>query len=82
MPDKLYKSPYAWSTSIGECLTPKMTTFYELAEALKMDVTELMRQANGHAPPSKALVKGVAKEVGMDEKTLEKLTDEVRKDFA
>lgn len=53
-----------------------MRTFPDLAEKLKMDVTDLMRQCNGHAPPSKALVKGVAKELGMDEASLNRLADE------
>jgi ribosome-binding protein aMBF1 (putative translation factor) len=82
MPDKLYKPPYAFSTTIGECLTRKMMSFYELAEKLKMPVEDLMRQANGHSPPSKALVKGLAKELGIDEKLLEKLAEAVRQDLA
>jgi hypothetical protein len=44
-----------------------MRTFADLAEKLKMPVEDLMRQANGHASPSKALVKGLAKELGIDE---------------
>ena len=52
----------------------------DLADTLKMDVTDLMRQCNGHAPPSKALVKGLAKELGIDESFLNRLADEVRKD--
>ena len=32
-----------------------------------MDLTDLMRQCNGHAPPSKALVKGLAKELDLTE---------------
>jgi ribosome-binding protein aMBF1 (putative translation factor) len=55
-----------------------MVTFHELAEKLKMDVTDLMRQCNGHASPSKALVKGLSKELGIDEALLNRLADEVR----
>jgi hypothetical protein len=40
-----------------------------------------MRQCNGHASPSKALVKDVAKELGIDESYLEKLAAEVRKNL-
>ena len=58
-----------------------MRTFHDLAEALKVDVTDLMRQCNGHASPSKALVKGLAKELGIDEAYLNRLADEVRKDL-
>ena len=40
-----------------------------------------MRQCNGKAPPSKALVKGLAKELDIDESFLNRLADEVRKDL-
>jgi hypothetical protein len=42
---------------------------------------ELMRQCNGQAPPSKALVKGLAKELDIDESFLNRLAEEVRKDL-
>jgi ribosome-binding protein aMBF1 (putative translation factor) len=58
-----------------------MRNFVDLAEKLKMDVTDLMRQCNGHAPPSKALVKGLARELDISESYLEKLAEEVRKDL-
>jgi hypothetical protein len=67
MPDKLYKPPYAFSVTIGECMTRKMVTFLDLAEKLKMPVEDLIRQCNGKMAPTKALVKGLAKELGMDE---------------
>jgi hypothetical protein len=38
-----------------------------------MDVTDLMRQCNGHASPSKALVKGLARELEISESQFEKL---------
>jgi hypothetical protein len=40
-----------------------MRTFADLAEKLKMPVEDLMRQCNGKVSPSKALVKGLAKEL-------------------
>ena len=80
MPDK-YKPPYAFSVTIGENCARRMRTFVDLADKLKMDVTDLMRQCNGKASPSKALVKGLAKELGIDESYLEKLAAEVRKDL-
>jgi hypothetical protein len=59
MPDpKPYKPPYLFSVTIGETCNRKMRTFVDLAEKLKMDVTDLIRQCNGQAFPSKALVKG------------------------
>jgi ribosome-binding protein aMBF1 (putative translation factor) len=42
-----------------------MVTFSELANRLKMDVHQLMREVNAKAPPSKALVKGLARELGI-----------------
>jgi hypothetical protein len=41
-----------------------------------------MTQCNGKTTPSKALVKGLAKELEISEYQLEKLADEVRKDLA
>ena len=67
MPDPKYKPPYAFSVTIGEVCNRKSQTFLDLAEKLKMDVTDLMRQCNGHASPSKALVKGFAKELDIGE---------------
>ena len=66
MADK-YKPLYEFSTHIGAACARKMRTFADLAEKLKMPVEDLMRQCNGKAPPSKALVKGSAKEVEIDE---------------
>ena len=80
MPDtKPYRPPYAFSVSIGENCARKMRTFYDLAQALKMDVHDLMRQCNGNASPSKALVKGLARELEIDESYLNRLAEEVRK---
>jgi hypothetical protein len=72
---------YDFSTHIGAACTRQMVTFADLADRLKMDVTDLMRQCNAKAPPSKALVKGLARELKIDEGFLEKLADEVRKDL-
>jgi ribosome-binding protein aMBF1 (putative translation factor) len=82
MPDpKPYKPPYAFSVTIGENCARQFRTFADLAEKLNMPVEDLMRQANGHASPSKALVKGLAKELGIEESYLERLAEEVRKDL-
>jgi ribosome-binding protein aMBF1 (putative translation factor) len=60
---------------------PKPYRFVDLAEKLRMPVEDLMRQCNGHASPSKALVKGLARELDINESYLEKLAEEVRKDW-
>jgi ribosome-binding protein aMBF1 (putative translation factor) len=72
---------YEFSTHIGSACARKMVTFQQLSEKLKLDVTDLMRQCNAKAPPSKALVKGLARELDINEQFLEKLADEVRKDL-
>jgi ribosome-binding protein aMBF1 (putative translation factor) len=76
-----YKPPYEFSTHIGAACARQMRTFPDLAEKLKIDVIDLMRQCNGKVPPSKALVKGLAKELDIDESFLNRLADEVRKDL-
>jgi hypothetical protein len=76
-----YKPPYAFSVTIGETCNRKMRTFVDLAEKLKMDVVDRMKQCNGKVPPSKALVKGLAKELDISESYLDKLAEEVRKDL-
>jgi hypothetical protein len=46
-----------------------------------MDVHDLMRQCDAKTPLTRALVKGLAKELKIDESFLEKLADEVRPDL-
>jgi transcriptional regulator with XRE-family HTH domain len=58
-----------------------LITLPDLADKLGMDVTDLMRRSNAKAPPSKALIKGLARELDINESYLEKLADEVRKDL-
>jgi ribosome-binding protein aMBF1 (putative translation factor) len=78
MPEpKLYQFP----TQVGAACAKNFRTFADLAEKLKMDVTDLMRQCNAKAPPSKSLVKGLARELHISESFLEKLANEVRKDM-
>jgi transcriptional regulator with XRE-family HTH domain len=71
-----YKPPYTFSTHIGTAWCQQSRTFTDLAEKLKMNVMDLMRQFNGQVPPSKALVKGLARELDIDERYLEKLAEE------
>jgi transcriptional regulator with XRE-family HTH domain len=72
IPAKPYKPPYAFSVTIGENYAQQMRTFADLAEKLKMPVEDLTRQCNGKVSPSKALVEGLAKELGIDEAYLER----------
>ena len=81
MSDSKYKPPYEFSTQIGETCARQMRTFVDLAEKLKMPVEDLMRRCNGKVSPSGALVKGLAKELEIDESFLNRLAEEVRKDL-
>jgi hypothetical protein len=82
LPDpKPYKPPYAFSVTIGEACNRKMRTFVDLAEKLRMPVEDLMRQCNGKTPPSKALIKGLARGLEINGSHLDKLAEEVRKDL-
>jgi ribosome-binding protein aMBF1 (putative translation factor) len=81
MPDSKYKPPYQFSTHIGAACATQFRTFADLAEKLKIPVEDLMRQCNGKTSPSKALVKGLAKELAIDESFVDKLAEEVRKDL-
>jgi hypothetical protein len=62
--------PYSFSTHIGAACAKQFRTF-----------ADLMRQCNGKTPPSKALVKGLARELDINESFLDKLAEEVRKDL-
>jgi ribosome-binding protein aMBF1 (putative translation factor) len=81
MADNKYKPPYTFSTRIGEACAKQFRTLADLAEKLKMPVEDLMRQCNGKVSPSKDLVKGLAKELSIDESFLNRLAEEVRKDL-
>jgi transcriptional regulator with XRE-family HTH domain len=77
MPD----TPYQFSAQIAAACVKRSRTFQDLAEKLKMPVEDLMRQCNGKVSPSKAMVKGLARELEIDESFLEKLAAEVRTDL-
>jgi hypothetical protein len=64
MPDSKYKPPYEFSTHIGAACASKMRTFPDLAEKLKTDVIDLMRQCNGKVPPSKGAGQGLGEGTG------------------
>lgn len=72
---------YVFSTHIETSRVKQFRTFADLAHELGIDVHELMSKCNGEAVPSKALVKGLARQLNIDEWVLEKLAEEVRKDL-
>jgi sulfur carrier protein ThiS len=73
--------PYAFSTHIEAACAKQFRTFADLAHELGIDVHELMSKCNGEAVPSKALVKGLARQLNINESFLEKQAEEVRKDL-
>jgi hypothetical protein len=73
--------PFSFSTFVASACAYKKRNFFDLATSLNMPVGELLLQCNGHAAPSKALMNGLAKKLDIDVGFLERLADEVRKDF-
>jgi hypothetical protein len=73
--------PFAFSIFIGSTCARQMRNFFDLATALDMPVGEVVLQCNGPSPPSKALVKGLARELDINEGFLEGLAEEVRSDL-
>jgi hypothetical protein len=72
---------YAFSPTIGASCARQFISFQDLADKLKMDVHDLMRQCNAKTAPTRAAVKGLATELKIDLQFLEKLADEVRRDL-
>jgi hypothetical protein len=72
---------YTFSTHIGAAAARRMRNFHDLAQKLKMPVDDVMEQCNTKKPPSRALVKGLARELDINEPFLERLADEVRRDL-
>jgi hypothetical protein len=72
---------YSFSTTVGASCARQFISFQDLVDKLKLDVHALMKQYNAKTPPTRALVKGLARELKIDVKFLEKLADEVRRDL-
>jgi hypothetical protein len=54
---------YCFSTPSGRHAPGNSSRSGTLADKLKMHVVDLMRQCNAKIPPTRALVKGLAKEL-------------------
>jgi hypothetical protein len=72
---------YSFSTHIGAACARKMVPFFELADRLRMDVHQLMREVNAKAAPSKSLVKGLARELDIMSSISISWRRKVRKDL-
>jgi transcriptional regulator with XRE-family HTH domain len=72
---------YEFSKHIGALCVTRDTNVHKLGARLGIDPMELMRMINGRAMPTKAVVAGLAKELGSDVRYLEKLAEEIRADL-
>jgi hypothetical protein len=63
---------------VGALLSRRQVEIYPLSRHLDMDPTELLRMINGLAPPTKAVIAGLARELDTDVRHLEKLAAEIR----
>ncbi|HEY4048025.1 MAG TPA: helix-turn-helix transcriptional regulator [Acidobacteriaceae bacterium] len=59
--------------SSGRCVPGKMVSLYQLSPRLGIDPGELLAMVNGKKIPTKAVLRGLAKELDVDERYLEKL---------
>lgn len=57
---------------------PRMLNVYQLGPRLGIDPRELLDMINAKKMPTKAVIRGLAKEVDIDERYLEKLAGEIR----
>jgi hypothetical protein len=77
MPPKVYE----FSRYIGELCVDQSTDVYSLSAKLRLEPMELVGIINGKAVATKAVVQGLAIELGSDVRFLERLADEVRRDL-
>jgi transcriptional regulator with XRE-family HTH domain len=73
--------PYEFSKHIGALCVARDTNVHNLGAKLGIDPMELLRMINGKVVPTKAVLVGLAKELGSDVRYLEKLVEEIRKDL-
>jgi transcriptional regulator with XRE-family HTH domain len=66
----------------GERTITHDTNVHKLGAKLGIDPAELLRAFNGRAPPSKAVVAGLAKALDVGMLFLDRLAKEIRKDLA
>jgi transcriptional regulator with XRE-family HTH domain len=62
---------------VGAMCARKMLNVYQLGQRLGVDPGELLDMVNGRKSPTKAVVRGLAKELDVDERYLEKLAAEL-----
>jgi hypothetical protein len=71
---KVYE--FCWYLAL--CVT-RSSDLYSPSEKLGLEPMELVGMINGRTSPSKAVVQGLAIELGSDVRFLERLADEVRR---
>jgi transcriptional regulator with XRE-family HTH domain len=72
---------YEFSKHIGALCVTRDTDATALGAKLGIDPMELLRMVNGKTVPTKAVIAGLAQELGSDVRYLEKLVEEIRQDL-
>jgi plasmid maintenance system antidote protein VapI len=62
---------------VGTLLSRQEVEIYPLSQRLDVDPTELLKMINGIATPTKAVIAGLARELGADVRHLQKLAEEI-----
>jgi hypothetical protein len=74
---------HRFTTYIGEACVKANKGVAQMAPALSVDPKDLLDMINGKIPPPAAIVRGLARELGLDPATLENmaasLRDEIKK---
>jgi transcriptional regulator with XRE-family HTH domain len=69
---------YEFSKHIGALCVTRDTNVHKLGAKLGIDPMELLRMVNGKVVPTKAVLVGLAKELGSDLSNLTKLAAEIK----
>jgi len=69
---------YKFSKRISALCVMRGTDVCKLSAAIGIDPTELLKMINGKVVPTKAVIRGLAKELDSDVRYLEKLAAEIK----
>jgi hypothetical protein len=73
---------YEFSNHVEALCTRRGTDVSKLAPKLRIKLADLLAMIDGRTIPSKAIVAGLAKQLGSDVRFLDRLADEMRRDLA
>jgi hypothetical protein len=69
---------FQFITFIGALCVTRITDVHKLGTKLDIDPMELLKMINGKVVPTKAIVSGLARELGCDQAYLQKLAAEIK----